>query len=104
MPVTVAGKPFKWRPYDISWRYGKEGDSGHQGYHGLKRTVTDDFLCLGKAAGGLNETRYLPDGGRYYLWTAATLAQPARADLLSAAAPRGQEPHVAGHDARRPSM
>ncbi len=77
VPVTVAGRTFTWRPYDFSWRYGKEGDSGHQGYHGLKRTVTDDFICLGKAAGGLNETRYLPDGGRYYLWTAATLEQPA---------------------------
>jgi hypothetical protein len=78
VPVTVGGRTFTWRPYDISWRYGKEGDSGHQGYHGLKRTVTDDFLCLGKASGGLNETRYLPDGGRYYLWTTATLAQPAQ--------------------------
>jgi hypothetical protein len=76
VPVQMAGRSFTWRPYDISWRYGKEGDSGHQGYHGLKRTVTDDFLCLGKAAGGLNETRYVPDGGRYYLWTAATVAEP----------------------------
>lgn len=91
VPVKVAGKTFTWRPYDISWRYGKEGDSGHQGYHGLKRTVTDDFLCLGKAAGGLNETRHVPDGGRYYLWTAATLAQPAQGTfIVSRGAPADQ--------------
>ena len=81
-PVTVAGKKLSWRPYDFSWRFGKEGDQGHQGYHGLKHTVTDDFLCLGKTAGGLNETRYEPDGGRYYLWTSATVAQAAKATIL----------------------
>ena len=86
VPVMVAGKTFTWRPYDFSWRYGKEGDSGHQGYHGLKHMVTDDFLCLGKSEGGLNETRYVPDGGRYYVWTAATLAQP---DTATFAVSRG---------------
>lgn len=73
IPVSIEGKTFAWRPYDFSWQEGKEGDPGHQGYHGLKRGVTDDFLCLGKAVGGLNETRYEPDGGRYYLWTSATV-------------------------------
>ncbi len=84
VPVTVAGKPMAWRAYDFSWRYGKEGDLGHQGYHGLKRTVTDDFLCLGKPAGGLNETRYEEElaGARYYLWTCATVAQAERAAIL----------------------
>jgi hypothetical protein len=81
-PVTVAGRKLSWRPYDFSWRYGKEGDQGHQGYHGLKRTVTDDFLCLGKSVGGLNETRYEPDGGRYYLWTSATVVGAAKAAIL----------------------
>ena len=91
VPVTVGGKSYAWRPYDFSWRYGKEGDSGHQGYHGLKHTITDDFLCLGKTTGGLNETRHVPDGGRYYLWTTATLAQPAQATLVvSRGAPADQ--------------
>ena len=61
MPVNIGGSNLAWRPYDFSWRYGKEGDSGHQGWHGLKRTLTDDFLCLGKTAGGLNETRYVDE-------------------------------------------
>jgi hypothetical protein len=84
LPVMLAGKPLAWRAYDFSWRYGKEGDLGHQGYHGLKRTVTDDFLCLGKTLGGLNETRYGDEmaGGRYYLWTCATVTEATRAAIL----------------------
>jgi glycosyl hydrolase family 106( putative alpha-L-rhamnosidase) len=84
VPVNVAGRDLSWKPYDFSWRYGKEDDAGHQGYHGLKGTITDDFICLGKAVGGLNETRYVDeDGGRrYYLWTVATVNEPLSADIL----------------------
>jgi len=82
--VKVSGRELTWKPYDFSWCYGKEGDPGHQGYHGLKRTVTDDFICLGKPVGGLNETRYVDEdgGGRYYLWTCATVNEASRVDLL----------------------
>lgn len=87
VPVTVAGKSLAWGAYDFSWRYGKEGDPGHQGYHGLKRTVTDDFICLGQPGGALNETRY-GGGGRYYLWTCATVEKDlAAAILVSRGAP-----------------
>jgi hypothetical protein len=73
-PVKIGGKTLVWKAYDISWCYGKEGDLGHQGYHGLKRTVTDDFICLGNPRGGLNETLYTDagEGEYYYLWTSAT--------------------------------
>jgi hypothetical protein len=30
-PVRVDGKSYHWRPYAFSWRYGLEGDPGHQG-------------------------------------------------------------------------
>jgi hypothetical protein len=84
VPLMVSGRTLTWQPYDFSWRFGKEGDSGHQGYHGLKRTVTDDFLCLGKRIGGLNESRYVDvdGGGQYYLWTSATVSQPTKAAIL----------------------
>jgi hypothetical protein len=84
VPVKVAGRDLRWKPYDFSWRYGKEGDPGHQGYHGLKGTITDDFICLGKPVGGLNETRYVDEEGgrRYYLWTVATVSEPLSADIL----------------------
>lgn len=36
------------RPYEFSWRWGIEGDPGHQGYHGLKAEAHDDFLALGR--------------------------------------------------------
>ncbi|MBI5692083.1 MAG: hypothetical protein HZC55_18540 [Verrucomicrobia bacterium] len=36
-------------PYEFSWRWGIEGDPGHQGYHGLKGQVNDEFLAIGRA-------------------------------------------------------
>jgi len=82
-PVTIAGRSLAWSVYDFSWRYGREGDLGHQGYHGLKRTVTDDFICLGQKTRGLNETRYTAPkgGGRYYLWTSATTPEAVSATI-----------------------
>jgi hypothetical protein len=96
VPVRVSDKTLNWQPYDFSWRYGKEGDSGHQGYHGLKRTVTDDFICLGKRGGALNETRYEDEPGatRYYLWTSATVAAPAQAAILASRTPPADKSHT----------
>lgn len=44
IPPTPDGKP-----YEFSWRWGIENDPGHQGYHGLKEEVHDEFLAVGKA-------------------------------------------------------
>lgn len=75
LPVETNGKSYYWIPYCFSWRLGFEGDPGHQGYHGLKGEITDEFICLGKPAGGLNETLYTEEkeGSVYYLWTSAYL-------------------------------
>lgn len=83
VPVKIRDRNLSWKPYDFSWRFGKEGDPGHQGYHGLKGTITNDFICLGKPVGGLNETRYVDEesGRRYYLWTVATVSEPLSADI-----------------------
>ena len=43
MPAAAAGTP-----YEFSWRWGIENDPGHQGYHGMKGEVHDDFLAIGK--------------------------------------------------------
>jgi len=82
--IKIGPCSLDWQTYDFSWHRGKEGNLGHQGYHGLKRTVTDDFLCLGKTAGALNETRYInaTPGDRYYLWTSATAESPTTAKIL----------------------
>jgi hypothetical protein len=95
-PVKAGNRTFYWEPYDFSWRWGKEGDQGHQGYHGLKRTVTDDFICLGKPVGALNETRYVEEigGGRYYIWSCATLEEPLEAEVLFSTGPPEDKSHT----------
>jgi hypothetical protein len=72
-PVIINGVAYRWTPYDFSWRWGREGDPGHQGWHGLKEEVTDEFICLGKPVDGQNEILYKeePGGNRYYLWSSA---------------------------------
>ncbi len=47
MPPAADG-----RPWEFSWRWGLENDPGHQGYHGLKENVHDEFLAIGKARRG----------------------------------------------------
>jgi hypothetical protein len=66
-----AVKPAKdAQPYEFSWRWGLEGDPGHQGYHGLKAEMHDEFLALGKAGKGAsylpNTVTYEADGTAYY--------------------------------------
>ena len=46
------------KPYEFSWRWGIESDPGHQGYHGLKAVVHDEFLAIGKAK---ENARHLPN-------------------------------------------
>lgn len=65
----------RWRPYEFSWRWGIEGDPGHQGYHGLKEELHDEFLALGRMKQTGTGTTYEREGsGSYYLWT--TVAAP----------------------------
>jgi hypothetical protein len=84
-PQELDGKQYSWSPYAFSWRWGFEGDPGHQGYHGLKENVTDDFLCLGKPQGGHNETVYVKEdaGTRYYLWTCAIVDADVQARVIA---------------------
>ena len=83
-PVEIGGKRYAWTPYAFSWRWGVEGDPGHQGWHGLKENVSDDFIRLGKPQGGHNETVYVEEqaGTRYYLWTTAFAAQTTQAKIF----------------------
>ncbi|MCL4177637.1 MAG: hypothetical protein KJ072_07795, partial [Verrucomicrobia bacterium] len=94
--IVVNGQSFSWRPYSFSWRQGLEGDPGHQGWHGLKENVTDHFLCLGIRTNAFNEFRYEPEleGGRYYLWTSATVDGATRARITASAPREGEKPHA----------
>jgi hypothetical protein len=94
--VQVRGKSYPWRPYCFSWRWGLEGDPGHQGYHGLKENVTDHFLCLGKRQDGLNEFVYVAEqpGTSYYLWTSATVDRPTTAIVAASSQRDDEKPHA----------
>ncbi|MDR1491946.1 MAG: hypothetical protein LBT05_04400, partial [Planctomycetaceae bacterium] len=81
-PIEVGGKTYAWKDYDFSWRYGVEGDAGHQGYHGLKENMYDEFIRLGKyaTAGHLQTVRQPePDGTRYYLWSTVLVSEKSKA-------------------------
>jgi hypothetical protein len=81
-PVTHGGREYRWTPYGFSWRWGVEDDPGHQGYHGLKENVPDEFIALGRRKQTDTGTTYESEegGARYFLWTsvAADVAGPAR--------------------------
>jgi hypothetical protein len=85
VPVEVNDKAYHWTSYAFSWRWGLQGDPGHQGYHGLKENISNDFICLGKAKRGLNETLYVAEsaGTRYYLWTCALAKEAIQARVMS---------------------
>lgn len=79
---TSPGPSLRWQPYEFSLRWGIENDPGHQGYHGLKSEVPDDFIGLGKLQIKPTTTQYTrEDGGScYYLlsWVNAPRAMEAR--------------------------
>ena len=68
--IMLNGKSYAWQPYRFSWRWGVEDDPGHQGYHGLKEEVHDEFIRLGKAVqpwqGAPTIERQAEEGGNLY--------------------------------------
>jgi hypothetical protein len=71
IPVRIAGRDYHWQPYEFSWRYGIEHDCAHQGYHGLKEQIADNFIGLGALRHGHPSCARVAEkgGSRYYLWT-----------------------------------
>ena len=59
------------QPVEFSWQWGIENDPGHQGWHGLKELVHDEFLALGTLRPDGTGSSYAAEkeGTRYYLWT-----------------------------------
>ncbi len=74
-PIRIGHDEYRWTPYSFSWRFGIEGNPGHQGYHGLKEKLDNRFIGLGAEGQALNETTFIPEkqGSIYYLWTTATV-------------------------------
>ncbi len=70
--VHTSDSIYTWEPYDFSWRYGVENDCGHQGWHGLKGEISDDFIRLGDLERVFNGTQRRPAAdscNNYYLST-----------------------------------
>ena len=59
--VQIDNKEYTWKPYEFSWRWGVENDYGHQGWHGLKATVHDEFIRMGKLEKEFRETVRVED-------------------------------------------
>lgn len=70
--VQIDNKKYAWKSYEYSWRWGVENDYGHQGWHGLKATVHDEFIRMGKLEKEFRETVRVedPNGNKnYYLYS-----------------------------------
>ncbi|RXZ80347.1 hypothetical protein EBB07_19515 [Paenibacillaceae bacterium] len=69
--MVADGCSYSWQPYDFSMRYGMEGDPGHQGYHGLKGKMNDDFLAVGVKRFNHSDTLYDAEeaGNVSYFWS-----------------------------------
>jgi len=82
---SIGDRQLTWQPYEFSWRWGVEGDPGHQGYHGLKEELYADFIRLGRLRDA--HTSYVREpedsGTVYYLWTTVRSAAGPDAVVVS---------------------
>ncbi|MCH5372765.1 MAG: hypothetical protein JJ992_02225, partial [Planctomycetes bacterium] len=71
VPVKIGDTDYRWQPYEFSWRFGIQDDCAHQGYHGLKEQIADEFIGLGAIRHGHPSCRREAEkaGTRYYLWS-----------------------------------
>ncbi|WP_168120559.1 glycosyl hydrolase [Paenibacillus sp. HB172176] len=68
--MEASGSNYEWSRYVCSTRYGIEGDPGHQGYHGLKGEITNDFIAIGRPSFDLTGTQYdMEEDSIAYLWS-----------------------------------
>ena len=83
--VTISGKDSYWKEYGFSWERGVEGDPGHQGYHGLKGNMYDDFIRLGALKSVKMSRKRLPDpqGNYNILYTNVIAPSKGIYDLLT---------------------
>ena len=83
--ITVSGKIMSWKEYSFSWQQGVEGDYGHQGYHGLKGEMYDNFIRTGAMKDVRMSKQRVPESaGNYYIFYTTVLApSDGTFDLLS---------------------
>jgi len=83
--VTVSGKKYRWEEYAFSWQQGVEGDYGHQGWHGLKGEMYDNFIRLGALRDVTMSKKRVPEpaGNFYILYTSIIAPSDGTFDLLT---------------------
>jgi hypothetical protein len=83
--VKIADKKYKWEDYSFSWQHGVEGDYGHQGYHGLKGQMYDNFIRLGALGEEKHSLKRVPEkeGNFYMLYTTVLAPSDGTFELLS---------------------
>ncbi len=83
--VKIENKNYQWTAYGFSWQHGVEDDAGHQGYHGLKGQMYDNFIRLGKLESFKQSLRRAPetDGNFYILSTSVIAPSDGTFDILS---------------------
>jgi hypothetical protein len=73
--INISGKSYKPEEYSFSWKEGVEGDYGHQGYHGLKGNMYDNFIRLGAQKDvKMSKFRVAEPAGNYYIMTTSVIA------------------------------
>jgi hypothetical protein len=73
--VSIAGKKYRWEAYSFSWQKGVELDYGHQGYHGLKGEMYDNFIRLGALEDVKMSLKRVPEAiGNYYILLTSVIA------------------------------
>ncbi len=73
--VKIDHKDYQWTAYGFSWQRGVENDYGHQGYHGLKGQMYDNFIRLGKLEEYKMSLRRAPDSaGNFYVLSTNVIA------------------------------
>lgn len=83
--VQLPGKYLKWEEYIYSWKRGVENDPGHQGWHGLKEQISDDFIRLGKPQQEWTAIAYKKEesGNNYFLYTSVNASRIDEYEVLS---------------------
>ncbi len=82
--VVINNKKYGWEEYRFSWKQGVEGDYGHQGYHGFKGEMYDDFIRLGAIKEQKHSFSRIPEneGSFYVLYSNVIAPSDSEFELL----------------------
>ncbi|MDR1948146.1 MAG: hypothetical protein LBQ38_02030, partial [Spirochaetaceae bacterium] len=83
--AALRGDLSSFTDYEFSLRYGVWNDPGKQGYHGLKKLVSDEFLTIGEKHETWTATEYKPfaEGDGAVFTSIVRCPHPCRAEILT---------------------